>query len=576
MKTNDIITEVNKNLNGERLNLADLKTHLDAVIGDINDALSACYPTFTEAQTLPGFDGNYNFFPDHYVRTVVVIGTAFKYYQNEEEGETIASEYSNQYQLALFTFKRDFLGQVPEIFLRSNGGYLDMGWTPSYAQQSTGGDLTSDLFGGRDTTTLIGPMGPRGSTGLQGNVGPQGPKGDKGDTGAMGPRGFDGSTGAQGIQGEQGPQGVAGEKGEVGETGPQGLQGAKGSQWCGAYSAAINYSIDDVVSYLGSSYICILASLGNLPTNATYWSVSAQAGSVNETQLATKADKVMATNIIQKGDMSDVSKWASPYGTVSVASNEVSCSATNLTGNFRIQQNTLVQTITGHKYYARFSIFPKYANLTKFIYGSANNFLINLIANVWNNCSLISTATDSISTTAYFYHDTATSYVVGDSVKWKYASIIDLTAIFGAGNEPTLSQMDALMARFPNSWFNGTSELFGILALQNLKASVKQEDWICPTLLNSWVLLNAAIPVQYRKDQFGKVTLKGIVKSGTIGSGTPIFTLPIGYRPPNDFYASTLSNSLFGQIYISTAGNVCALTGSTANFGLYNIEFYVS
>ena len=46
--------------------------------------------------------------------------------------------------------------------------------------------------------------------------------------------------------------------------------------WKGTYSGATAYEADDVVSYNGSSYICILASTGNLPTNATYWSLLAQ------------------------------------------------------------------------------------------------------------------------------------------------------------------------------------------------------------------------------------------------------------------------------------------------------------
>ena len=41
--------------------------------------------------------------------------------------------------------------------------------------------------------------------------------------------------------------------------------------WKGAYNAGTAYIIDDVVSYNGSSYVCIQASTGNLPTNTTYW-----------------------------------------------------------------------------------------------------------------------------------------------------------------------------------------------------------------------------------------------------------------------------------------------------------------
>jgi hypothetical protein len=48
--------------------------------------------------------------------------------------------------------------------------------------------------------------------------------------------------------------------------------------WQGAYNGATAYVADDVVSYNGSSYICILASTGNLPTNATYWQQMSSAG----------------------------------------------------------------------------------------------------------------------------------------------------------------------------------------------------------------------------------------------------------------------------------------------------------
>ena len=49
-------------------------------------------------------------------------------------------------------------------------------------------------------------------------------------------------------------------------------------RWQGAYAGATAYVKDDVVSYNGSSYVCILASTGNLPTNTTYWNVMAQGG----------------------------------------------------------------------------------------------------------------------------------------------------------------------------------------------------------------------------------------------------------------------------------------------------------
>jgi len=59
--------------------------------------------------------------------------------------------------------------------------------------------------------------------------------------------------------------------------------------WQGAYAGGTSYNIDDVVSYNGSSYICKLASTGNLPTNNTYWDQMSSAGTngTNGTDLTT-------------------------------------------------------------------------------------------------------------------------------------------------------------------------------------------------------------------------------------------------------------------------------------------------
>ena len=57
-------------------------------------------------------------------------------------------------------------------------------------------------------------------------------------------------------------------------------------KWKGTYAGGTAYTVDDVVEYNGSSYICILASTGNLPTNATYFEQMSQAGT-NGTDLTT-------------------------------------------------------------------------------------------------------------------------------------------------------------------------------------------------------------------------------------------------------------------------------------------------
>ena len=60
--------------------------------------------------------------------------------------------------------------------------------------------------------------------------------------------------------------------------------------WKGAYNAGTAYAVDDVVSHSGGSYVCILASTGNVPTNTTYWNVMAQGGTDVGTTLTTQGD----------------------------------------------------------------------------------------------------------------------------------------------------------------------------------------------------------------------------------------------------------------------------------------------
>lgn len=52
------------------------------------------------------------------------------------------------------------------------------------------------------------------------------------------------------------------------------------------YNAATAYVVNNQVSYNGTTYICILNSTNNLPTNVTYWSVFAAAGAVGSVNSA--------------------------------------------------------------------------------------------------------------------------------------------------------------------------------------------------------------------------------------------------------------------------------------------------
>jgi hypothetical protein len=74
-----------------------------------------------------------------------------------------------------------------------------------------------------------------------------------------------------------------GDKGETGSQGAQGPQGNPGEDglditWRGTYDNGTTYSINDAVSYQGSSYIAIASTVGNLPTNTSFWNLMSQKG----------------------------------------------------------------------------------------------------------------------------------------------------------------------------------------------------------------------------------------------------------------------------------------------------------
>lgn len=79
------------------------------------------------------------------------------------------------------------------------------------------------------------------------------------------------------YKGATGPQGIQGIQGVAGTNGTDGTDGLD-ITWKGAYDNGTGYVVNDAVFYSGSSYICKLASTGNLPTNTTYWDLMAQQG----------------------------------------------------------------------------------------------------------------------------------------------------------------------------------------------------------------------------------------------------------------------------------------------------------
>jgi len=122
MHIHDIVDRINKALAGEALEYHEIEPFLDEVIDDINAKLNSRFPVFSEftVQAYPGFYPNYAFFPEEYIRKVVIKGAAFKFYTMDEEGMQAAAMYGYDYTNALFEMLRDYVDLVPYQFRRDS------------------------------------------------------------------------------------------------------------------------------------------------------------------------------------------------------------------------------------------------------------------------------------------------------------------------------------------------------------------------------------------------------------------------------------------------------------------------
>lgn len=152
MKITTLVQNINSQLAGELLSVAELTVFVDKAIDEINTRLNTKFPVLSDvialakANDFTSFD--YTAIPDKYIRTVVVPGTAFKYYTTDEEGAAVAPKYEEEFLKGLFYMERDYLNLVPEEYQDSS----DQGWL------SGNGILESDEYNRQGGFTIDGSV----------------------------------------------------------------------------------------------------------------------------------------------------------------------------------------------------------------------------------------------------------------------------------------------------------------------------------------------------------------------------------------------------------------------------------
>lgn len=241
------------------------------------------------------------------------------------------------------------------------------------------------------------------------------------------------------------------------------------------------------------------------------------------------------TNIISNGDFDGTTDWSGGNATLSAASNTLSVTGNGGARSPYAYTSGSDQHVVGHKYYLRFNarVTNSSCESIRAYIGEQVTVQSSPTINKWYELSTVFDA-DAAANYVYVYHyyaDAATAD--GKVMDVRYALAIDLTATFGAGNEPTATQMDDLLSGFDNSWFDGT--------------------------FKSLVTIDSMLPD----------SSKTIWHSGNDGTGSGLDADLLDGKHASEFSASPLPNSTVSaaQLYTTTSSASGTVTaGSTVLF----------
>lgn len=161
---------------------------------------------------------------------------------------------------------------------------------------------------------------------------------------------------------------------------------------------------------------------------------------------------------IVHGDFSATTSWRADNGTLAVAGNVGTYTVTTLTNDnysnriVPVQGIGVIQSIIGHKYYMCMDIKVPHITDVTYTLGGQYVYQANAPANTWVHLADIKTAsTHSGFVACYADCRSAKGFSVNDTLQFKNVMALDLTLMFGAGNEP--STVNDFLALFPKAYY---------------------------------------------------------------------------------------------------------------------------
>jgi hypothetical protein len=276
----------------------------------------------------------------------------------------------------------------------------------------------------------------------------------------------------------------------------------------GTYDPAAVYQNGHVAAYGGDTYLCVsragvqgVPPVANGTVNSAYWVLSGDnsatraaaaaagtaAAAANTAAVAANAaaagiGPLMVTNLLTRGNFDNgVEGWTGTNATLTAANNILRVEATGSGEHYA--QASIPSIAAGHIYYMR-------ALVSGILAGTARIKLYNkktdgnyeaavsstLLGGESGGLSLTLLASSVYSSPAMLVRLLLNDGTANaNEASFSCVSVLDLTAAFGAGREPTAAVMDALIARWPSSYFSGTVNLAPQDKMLNTIAGIKRQ-----------------------------------------------------------------------------------------------------
>jgi hypothetical protein len=200
--------------------------------------------------------------------------------------------------------------------------------------------------------------------------------------------------------------------------------------------------------------------------------------------LAKKLTEFPMENYIKNGDFSNNhTGWEEAKSTLSVADNTL-----YVTGDGNAASVTAAQIITtffeeGKKYYikCKMCVMNSLCKRIAIVMGQLSDVSHYLVASqmspenniLYDLSGIFEAKTDSQYQIRLNHLYNSATDADGAVMGCQYVLAINLTDTFGAGNEPTKEEMDALLSCFPESWFDGRQNLPGKWVMKYLLNQVR-------------------------------------------------------------------------------------------------------